>query len=153
MGEGEDKCGTDESNEREPVTPAMQRIYDAMLIKTFRADKRMTELSNWLKPYEIDLQRHNLKRCPKSVYYFERVQEMVGRFMRPLADRLWDTERSQDVATLNWMVKIQLGKQDRRWDNERKALKKKSNADRIKAGLLREDYEKNLRNNQWKVTK
>ena len=153
MGEGEDKCGTDESNEREPVTPAMQRIYDAMLIKTFRADKRITELGNWLKPYEIDLQRHNLKRCPKSVFWAERVQEMVGRFMRPLADRLWDTDKTQDVSTLNWMVKIQLGKQDRRWDTERKALKKKSNADRTKAGLLREDYEKNLRNNQWKVTK
>lgn len=153
MGKGEDKCGTDESNEREPVTPAMQRIYDAMLIKTFRADKRMAELSNWLKPYEIDLQRHNLKRCPKSVYYFERVQEMVGRFMRPLADRLWDTDKTQDVSTLNWMVKIQLGKQDRRWDNERLAMKRKSNADRVKAGLLRGEYETHLRNNQWKVTK
>lgn len=153
MGKGEDKCGTDEPNEREPVTPAMQRIYDAMLIKTFRADKRMSELGNWLKPYEIDLQRHNLKRCPKSVYWVERVQEMVGRFMRPLADRLWDTERSQDVATLNWMVKIQLGGQDRRWDNERAAMRKKSNADRVKAGLLRGEYESHLRNNQWKVTK
>ena len=153
MGKGEDKCGTDESNEREPVTPAMQRIYDAMLIKTFRADKRMAELSNWLKPYEIDLQRHNLKRCPKSVYWVERVQEMVGRFMRPLADRLWDTDKTQDVSTLNWMVKIQLGKQDRRWDNERAAMKRKSNADRVKAGLLRGEYETHLRNNQWKVTK
>lgn len=139
--------------ERLPVTPEMQRAYDAMLIKTFRENKRMSELGNWLAPWGIDLQKHALKRCPKSVYWVERVQEMVGRFMRPLADRLWDTERSQDVATLNWMAKIQLGQQDRKWDTERAAMRKKSNADRVKAGLLRGEYETHLRNNQWKVTK
>jgi len=139
--------------ERLPVTPEMQRAYDAMLIKTFRENKRMSELGNWLAPWGIDLQKHALKRCPKSVYWVERVQEMVGRFMRPLADRLWDTERSQDVATLNWMAKIQLGQQDRKWDKKRAAMRKQSNADRVKAGLLRGEYETHLRNNQWKVTK
>jgi hypothetical protein len=153
MGEGEDKRGTDESNEREPVTPAMQRIYDAMLIKTFRADKRMTELGNWLKPWGIDLQKHNLKRCPKSVFWAERVQEMVGRFMRPLADRLWDTDKTQDVSTLNWMVKIQLGKQYTKWDSERKSLVRKSNIDRKFKGLLQESWDGQKRSNQWKVTK
>jgi len=139
--------------ERLPVTPEMQRAYDAMLIKTFRENKRMSELGNWLAPWGIDLQKHALKRCPKSVYWVERVQEMVGRFMRPLADRLWATERSQDVATLNWMAKIQLGQQDRKWDKKRAAMRKQSNADRVKAGLLRGEYETHLRNNQWKVTK
>jgi len=139
--------------ERLPVTPEMQRAYDAMLIKTFRENKRMSELGNWLAPWGIDLQKHALKRCPKSVYWVERVQEMVGRFMRPLADRLWDTERTQDVATLNWMAKIQLGQQDRKWDKKRAAMRKQSNADRVKAGLLRGEYETHLRNNQWKVTK
>lgn len=153
MGKGEDKCGTDESDERKPVTPEQQRVYDALVIKAFRADKRMIDIINWIKPWGVDLQKHNLKRCPKSVYFMERVQEMVGRFMRPLADRLWDTDRSQDVATLNWMAKIKLGQQDRKWDNERAAMRKKSNADRVKAGLLRGEYETHLRNNQWKVTK
>lgn len=139
--------------ERLPVTPEMQRIYDAMLIKTFRADKRMTELGNWLKPYGIDLQKHALKRCPKSVYWAERVQEMVGRFMRPLADRMWDTERSQDVATLNWMAKMQLGKADTKWDNERAKMVRESNRDRKFTGVLRDNLEGQKRSNQWKVTK
>lgn len=139
--------------ERLPVTPEMQRIYDAMVIKTFRADKRMTELMRWLEPWGIDLQKHDLKRCPKSVYFMERVQEMVGRFMRPLADRLWDTERSQDVATLNWMAKIQLGTADRRWDNERAKMVRESNRDRKFTGVLRDNLEGQKRNNQWKVTK
>lgn len=153
MGPSEDQRGTNESDEREPVTPAMQRIYDAMLIKTFRADKRMTELGNWLKPYGIDLQKHDLKRCPKSVYWAERVQEMVGRFMRPLADRMWDTERSQDVTTLNWMAKIQLGKADTKWDNERAKIRRESNRDRKFTGVLRDNLEAQKRSNQWKVTK
>lgn len=139
--------------ERLPVTPEMQRAYDAMLIKTFRADKRMSELGNWLNPYGIDLQKHALKRCPKSVYWVERVQEMVGRFMRPLADRLWDTERSQDIATLNWMAKLQLGKADTKWDNERARMVRESNTNRKFAGVLREQYEGQKRSNQWKVTK
>lgn len=153
MGKGEDKCGTDESDERKPVTPEQQRVYDAMLIKTFRADKRMSELGNWLKPWGIDLQKHDLKRCPKSVYWVERVQEMVGRFMRPLADRLWDTEKSQDVATLNWMIKLEINKADRRWDNERAALKRKSAQDRRRGGFLSENLEAYRRNAQWKVVK
>ena len=153
MGPSEDQCGTNESDERKPVTPAMQRVYDAMLIKTFRADKRMSELMRWLEPWGIDLQKHDLKRCPKSVYYVERVQEMVGRFMRPLADRLWDTDKTQDVATLNWMAKIQLGRQDRKWDNERAKMRRESNLNRKLAGVLREQHEGHNRNNQWKVTK
>lgn len=153
MGASETERGADESNERKPVTKKMQRTYDAMLIKTFRENKRMSELGNWLAPWGIDLQKHSLKRCPKNVYWPERIQEMVGRYMRPLADRLWDTDRSQDIATLDWMVKIRLGGQDRKWDNERAALKRTSNLDRSRAGHLREDYEKHLRNNQWHVTK
>ena len=139
--------------ERLPVTPEMQRVYDAMLIKTFRANKRMTELGNWLNPYGIDLQKHALKRCPKSVYWVERVQEMVGRFMRPLADRLWDTDKTQDIATLNWMAKLQIGKADTKWDNERAKMKRESNLNRKFTGILREQYEGQKRVNQWKVTK
>ena len=153
MGEGKDECRINEPNERQPVTPEMQRAYDAMLIKTFREDKRMTELGTWLKPWGIDLQKHDLKRCPKSVYWVERVQEMVGRFMRPLADRLWETEKSQDVATLNWMTKLEINKADRRWDNERAALKRKSAQDRRRGGFLSENLEAYRRNAQWKVVK
>jgi len=139
--------------ERPPVTPEMQRAYDAMLIKTFRENKRMTELGNWLAPWGIDLQKHALKRCPKSVYWPERVQEMVGRYMRTLADRLWDTERSQDVATLNWMTKLDINRADRRWDNERSKLRRESNTNRKFAGVLQNNWEGQKRNNQWKVVK
>ena len=64
MGASEDQCGTNESDERKPVTKKMQRVYDAMLIKTFRENKRMSELGNWLAPWGIDIQKHALKRCP-----------------------------------------------------------------------------------------
>ena len=153
MGKSETERGADESNEREPVTPAMQRVYDALIIKAFRADKRMMDIMNWIKPWGIDIQKHALKRCPKNVYYFERVQEMVGRFMRPLADRLWDTEKTQDIATLDWMAKLQLGKEDRKWDSERAKMRRESNLNRKFGGVLRENFERHNRNNQWKVTK
>jgi len=141
------------SVERLPVTPEMQRAYDAMLIKTFRADKRMVDVMRWLEPWGVDLQKHALKRCPNSVYYMERVQEMVGRYMRPLADRLWDTERSQDVATLNWMTKIQLGKANTKWDSERAKMRRESNTNRRFAGVLQNNWEGQKRNAQWKVVK
>jgi hypothetical protein len=136
-----------------PVTKQQQRIYDAMLIKTFRENKRMAELGNWLKPWNIDLLTHDFERCPENIWWPERMQEMVGRYMRPLADRLWDTERSQDIITLDWMINIKIGKKITQWDKDRKILKRESNRNRKFAGFLQGNYSANLRENQWKVTK
>lgn len=144
---------TDETTKKIPATKEQQRIYDAMLIKTFRENKRMSELGNWLKPWNIDLTTHSFKRCPKDIWWPERIQEMVGRYMKPLADRLWDTERSQDIITLNWMAKIEVGKKVTQWDKDRKILKRESNRNRKFAGFLQGNYAANLRENQWKITK
>lgn len=132
-----------------------QRIYDAMLIKAFRKDVRMTDLERWLKPYGIMLDCNELKRVPESIFWPGRVQEMVGRHMKILADRLWDTDSSKDVETLDWMANIEFGKANRKWDTERAALKRDSNLARRKTKLLAEAIrnDKNRASNQWKIVK
>jgi hypothetical protein len=84
-----------------------QRIYDAMLIKAFRAGIRMTDLERWLAPYDIKLMDRQLKRIPKKIGWAEQVRVMVANNMKPLADRLWDTDKSQDIKTLDWMNGIE----------------------------------------------
>lgn len=130
-----------------------QRIYDAMLIKAFRKDIRMTDLERWLKPYQIKLAEDNLMRVPKYIWWPGRVQEMVGRYMKPLADRLWDTDKSKDIDTLNWMKNLQCDKPYRKWDIERRNLQKQSNHDRRRGGVFTEALDAQRRNNQWNVTK
>lgn len=131
-----------------------QRIYDAMLIKAFRADIRMTDLEKWLAPYDIKLMEINLKRIPKKIGWAERVRVVVARNMKPLADRLWDTEKSKDIETLDWMANINCSNPS--YDKvlaERQRLKNKSNADRKRNGILFENWEGQKRTNQWNVTK
>lgn len=132
-----------------------QRIYDAMLIKAFRKDIRMTDLERWLKPYDIKLLEDGLKRVPKHIFWPGRVQEMVGRYMKQLADRLWDTDLSKDIETLNWMSNIECDKAYRKWDYERNKLKRDSNNARRKTKLLANAIENdaNKASNQWKIVK
>lgn len=131
-----------------------QRIYDAMLIKAFRADIRMTDLERWLAPYDIKLIGSDLKRIPKKIAWVERVRVVVGRNMKSLADRLWDTDKSKDIETLDWMANISCSNPS--YDKvlaERRRLKMKSKIDRQKGGVLFEQWEGQKRNNQWNVTK
>lgn len=132
-----------------------QRIYDAMLIKAFRKDIRMTDFEKWLKPYGIKIDDGTLNRVPKYVFWPGRVQEMVGRYLKPLADRLWDTGQTDDIKTLDWMKNLNCENTNRKWDRERQKLKKDSNNARRKTKILANAIknDKNKASNQWNVTK
>lgn len=130
-----------------------QRIYDAMLIKAFRKDVRMTDLDGWLKVYSIKLDQDGLLRVPKSVYWPGRVQEMVGRHLKPLADRLWDTDPSKDIETLDWMTGLKCQNTNAKWNREREKLKFDSNNARRKTKILADSIYKDKRKNQWNVNK
>jgi hypothetical protein len=124
-----------------------------MLIKAFRAGIRMTELEKWLTPYEIKLMDRKLKRIPKKIAWAEQVRVMVANNMKPLANRLWDTDKSQDIKTLDWMSNIECHFINDKVLSERQTLKKKSNADRKKGGILAENWDAQKRTNQWGVVK
>ena len=130
-----------------------QRIYDAMLIKAFRKDVRMADLERWLQPYNIKIDKDGLIRVPDHVWWPGRVQEMVGRHLKPLADRLWDTDSSKDIETLDWMAKLKCSNKNTKWDREKTQLQKESNRDRKRGGILYENWEAQKRSNQWNVTK
>lgn len=130
-----------------------QRIYDAMLIKAFRAGIRMTDFEKWLAPYEIKLMDRKLKRIPKKIAWVEQVRVMVANNMKPLADRLWDTDKSQDIKTLDWMSKIECHFMSDKVLSERQTLKRKSKIDRQKGGVLLEKWEAQKRNSQWGTVK
>jgi hypothetical protein len=125
-----------------------QRLYDAMLIKAFRADKTVGVLWYWLKGLGIEIPDDTLRRQPPSSKM--RVQSFVGHYLKPLADRLWDTDRSQDVKTLDWMANLDC---KRTGSQEIGYLKRKSNIDRSRQGLLFHQWQQQLSNNQWHVTK
>lgn len=132
-----------------------QRIYDAMLIKAFRKDIRMTDLEYWLKPYNIKIDKSGLKRVPKHIFWPNRVQEMVGRYLKPLADRLWDTKPIDDIKTLDWMKNLDCENTNIKWSTEQQRLKNDSNNARRKTKLLANAIknDKNKASNQWNVTK
>lgn len=130
-----------------------QRIYDAMLIKAFRKDVRMTDLEKWLAPYDIKMTENNLMRVPKYIFWIGRVQEMVGRHLKPLADRLWDTDSSQDIKTLDWMSNLSCANKYTKWDVERTKLIKDSNNARRKGGILAEAGKRFGKNGQWNIVK
>ena len=125
-----------------------QRLYDAMLIKAFRADKTVGILWYWLKGLGVEIPDDTLRRQPPS--YKMRVQTFVGHYLKPLADRLWDTDRSQDIKTLDWMANLDC---KRTGSQELGNLKRKSNIDRKRQGLLFQNWERQRSNNQWHVTK
>ena len=70
-----------------------QRVYDAMLIKAFRKDVTMGMINNCLRPYNISTPDPELKRQPPA--YNIRARLFVGEYLKPLADRLWDTNPEQ----------------------------------------------------------
>lgn len=134
-----------------------QRIYDAMLIKAFRSDVLMGTLNYWLKVYDIDLIRdkHLYKRIPEHLYMGKRVQEMVGDYMKPLANRLWDTERKDDIKTLDWMQRVEcIKRKEVKPKNEETT---KENRDRLNLQrmnkLVVENMRAEKRSYQWGVTK
>lgn len=129
-----------------------QRIYDAMLIKAFRKDVRMTDLKRWLKPY-FDLDQSKLMRLPNSVYWPMRVQSMVGKHLKPLADRLWDTDASKDIETLDWMKNLKCQSTGTRISGELQRLKNDSNNARRKTKILAGSIALTKRNNQWNTVK
>lgn len=125
-----------------------QRLYDAMLIKAFRADKTCGILWYWLKGLGIEIPDATLRRQPPTSKM--RVQSFVGHYLKPLADRLWDTDRSQDIKTLDWMANLDCR---RTGSQELGKLKQTSNIDRRRQGLLFNSWERQMLSNQWHVTK
>ena len=130
-----------------------QRIYDAMLIKAFRADVDMGRLRAWLKPYGIDISDGTFERCPEMILCFLRVQVMCGQYMRNLADRLWDTEKSEDIKTLDWMVNIKLSKKSQKIESAISTLKAKNRNDRRRAGFFGGVRSTLGKNNEWATVK
>jgi len=128
-----------------------QKIYDAMLIKAFRADVSLGRLWFWLKPYNISPPDSTLKRQPPKVNM--RVQAFVGCFLKPLADRLWDTNKTDDIKTLYWMDKLNCKNTNRVMDNDIQNLKRKNIISRRRGGFLYENREAQKISNQWNVTK
>ncbi len=128
-----------------------QRIYDAMLIRAFRKDVTLGVLWHWLKPYDINPPDDSLERQPPPVMM--RVRVFVGHFLKPLADRLWDTEPSQDISTLDWMRGLSSEATGNRYDKERSMLKRKSKQDDDKRHIIGRRIAGDARSNQWGVTK
>lgn len=129
-----------------------QKNYDAMLIRAFREDITLQKLYYWLKPYNISLPDPELKRQPPPVKM--RVRVFVGSYLKPLADRLWDTERDQDIKTLNWMVNLEC---DRRFGlsfkNELRNAQLETHHNNMKGAILRHAIGIQQASNQWDVTK
>lgn len=128
-----------------------QRIYDAMLIKGFRSDITLGYLYFWLKPYGIAPPDKDLIRQPPLANRMT-VRVFVGTFLKPLADRLWDTDPSQDVKTLDWMKNIQC-QQSRAIEYERRKLKRESTLDHGRIYLLGQNLDRKNSSNQWHVNK
>jgi len=128
-----------------------QRIYDAMLIKAFRSDITIGYLYYWLKPYQIEPPERGLMRQPPMANKMT-VRVFVGTFLKPLADRLWGTNPSQDVKTLDWMRDLQC-QQSRAIDYERRKLRREVTMDHGRIKLLGQNLDRKNPNNQWGVTK
>lgn len=128
-----------------------QRIYDAMLIKAFRSDITLGYLYYWLKPYQIEPPEEGLLRQPPRASKMS-VRVFVGTFLKPLADRLWDTDQSQDVKILDWMKGLEC-QQNRAIDYERKKLRRETVIDQGRIKLLGQNLSRKNSSNQWHVTK
>lgn len=128
-----------------------QRIYDAMLIKAFRSDITIGYLYYWLKPYNIAPPDKDLLRQPPMANKMS-VRVFVGTFLKPLADRLWDTDPSQDAKTLDWMKNLEC-QQSRAIDYERRKLRRETIIDDKRTVLLGRNLDRQNLSNQWHVTK
>lgn len=128
-----------------------QRIYDAMLIKAFRKDVTTGMLNYWLKPYGFQTPDPELKRQPPA--FNMRVQSFVGSYLKPLADRLWDTEPTSDIKTLDWMAILNSENTARlrKQETQREAWQRKK--DKATTYAVRTTLYMQCTNNQWGVTK
>lgn len=125
-----------------------QRIYDAMLIKAFRKDATLWDMMRWLKVYDITVPDKSLKRQPR--YTKMRVQSFVGFYLKPLADRLWDTESTQDIKTLDWIKNLDCQDTSK---NEIAKVRRDSISARRRAALIKMKEERHKSSNQWHVNK
>lgn len=128
-----------------------QRIYDAMLIKAFRKDVTTGMLNYWLKPYGIHTPDPELKR--QSPAFNMRVQSFVGTYLKPLADRLWDTEPSSDIKTLDWMVHLDSENTARQRKKEVAQAAQQRKKDKATTYAVRTTLYMQCAGNQWGVTK
>lgn len=129
-----------------------QRNYDALLIRAFREDITLTQLYYWLKPYEIKIPDPDLLRQPPPTKM--RVRVFVASFLRPLADRLWDTERSDDIKTLDWMTQFKCENWGNRvTQNERQSMTRELKALHGRNTIIKAKIFHGHLGNQWQVTK
>lgn len=127
-----------------------QRVYDAMLIKGFRKDVTMGMVNYWLKPYNINTPDPELKRQPPPFNIRARV--FVGEWLKPLADRLWDTEPAQDIKTLDWMAKLENQKSNK-VNRELNKVRRQITIDDGRGDLLAQNIARKRESNQWHITK
>jgi len=127
-----------------------QRVYDAMLIKGFRKDVTMGMVNYWLKPYNINTPDPELKRQPPA--FNIRVQLFVGEYLKPLADRLWDSSSDKDIDTLNWMATLDCQKSNK-VNRELNKVKRETRIDTGRIALLGQNLSRKKQSNQWHVTK
>ena len=78
-----------------------QRIYDAMLIRAWRKDVTVDRLRLWLRPYNICILDEDLIRTTQ--YTPQRVVRFVGAQLKPLSDKLFDGNPTDDINVLNWL--------------------------------------------------
>lgn len=129
----------------------LQRIYDAMLIKAFRKDITLGMLSVWLKPYNITVPDPRLKRQPQ--YTKIRVQTFVGHYLKPLADRLWDTDPKHDIKTLDWIKDLDVFDRSRTLHNEINKFRYEDKVSKGRTYVIKGMDYVTHRSNQWNVTK
>ena len=127
-----------------------QRVYDAMLIKGFRKDVTMGMVNYWLRPYNIKTPDPELKRQPPPINIRARV--FVGEWLKPLADRLWDTQPDQDIKTLDWMAKLE-NQRSYKVQRELNNVRRKTMLDEGRGNLLAQNIERKRESSQWHVTK
>lgn len=127
-----------------------QRVYDAMLIKGFRKDVTMGMVNYWLKPYNINTPEPDLKRQPPA--FNIRVRVFLGEYLKPLADRLWDTTPDKDINTLNWMANLEC-QRNRRVTNELNKVRRETRIDTGRIELIGTKIRGARPSNQWDKTK
>ena len=129
-----------------------QRNYDALLIRAFREDITLAQFFYWLKPYGIRIPDPELVRQPPPAKM--RVQVFMSTFLRPVADRLWDTDRSEDIKTLDWMAQFKCeGWGNRLHKNDRQNLTREDKQSNERDQFIKKKVFDEKVGNQWGVTK
>jgi hypothetical protein len=72
--------------------------------------------------------------------------------LKPLADRLWDTQPDQDIKTLDWMAKLE-NQRNQKIQKELNKIKRQTTIDEGRSDLLRKNLERKRESNQWHITK